>query len=318
MPSTAETTPARVTGIIHARNAESTIERSLRSLRFVNELIVVDMESSDRTIALSEAIADRVVQTPLVPRVDGSRNSHLALARHEWIFVLDSDEYLAADAAEGVAALIARCGDRFDAVALPRFNYIADQVIRGSGWYPDHQVRLFRRGTVRWSDSHHQAPEVITGRGRVFTLTPPGCLHIHHLNYRDLRHFIRKQVDYALTDTYPDGRQAFDFVQYLAAAREQLALRTDPERDGDLSRALALLMAWDAVVRGLVHWDSVGRTFPLGDAVALPGAPRAFGWKVAVSRYLRTHHKTAGRLRAIVRPWRILASRARAVVRRDA
>ena len=71
-------------------------------------------------------------------------------------------------------------------------------VMRGSGWYPDHQIRLFRKGTVRWSDTHHTPPQVTTGRARLMELRPPGCLHIHHRNYESLRHFAEKQLRYAL------------------------------------------------------------------------------------------------------------------------
>ena len=271
----------RVSGIVHTRNSADTVERALATLRWVDELLVVDMASDDGTLAVAERLADRVLHAPVVARVDDVRNQFLAGATHEWIFVLDSDEYLAADAAEQVAALVRTHGNRVDAFAIPRFNYIAGQVMRGNGWYPDHQVRLFRRGMVRWRDGHHLPPEVLTGPDRLLHLSPPECLHIHHLNYRDLRHFVRKQVDYALNGLYDPDPRRFDFADYVAAAHERLALYQDTARDGDLSHALALLLAWDAIVRGLLHWDSLDPRPDLGALVALPtgaargSAPRA-------------------------------------------
>lgn len=265
----------RVSGIVHTRNSVDTVERALATLRWVDELLVVDMASDDGTLAVAARLADRVLHAPVAARVDDVRNQFLAGATHEWIFVLDSDEYLAADAAEQVAALVRTHGSRVDAFAIPRFNYIAGQVMRGSGWYPDHQVRLFRRGMVRWRDGHHLPPEVLTGPHRLLHLSPPECLHLHHLNYRDLRHFVRKQVDYALNGLYDPDPRRFDFADYVAAAHERLALCHDTARDGDLSHALALLLAWDAIVRGLLHWDSLDPRPDLGALVALPtGAAR--------------------------------------------
>jgi glycosyltransferase involved in cell wall biosynthesis len=262
----------RVSGIVHTRNSADTLERALSTLRWVDELLVVDMASDDGTVAIAERLADRVLRAPIVARVDDVRNEFLARAAHEWIFVLDSDEYLASDAANQVAALVRAHGGDVDAFGIPRFNFLAGQIMRGSGWYPDHQVRLFRRGTVRWPRAHHRAPDVLTGAHRLLRLSPPECLHIHHLGYRDLRHFIRTQVDCALDGRYDADPGRFDFADYVAAAHDHLALRRDVECDGDLSHALALLMAWDAIVRGLVHWDSLDPRPDLGLLVALPAA----------------------------------------------
>jgi glycosyltransferase involved in cell wall biosynthesis len=298
-----------VTGLVHTRNSANTVERALTSLRWVEELIVVDMASDDGTAEIAERIADRVIQAPVAPRIDGVRTAYLGLASQGWIFVLDSDEYLAVNAAELVAKLIDTLGARFDAFAIPRYNYIAGQIMRGSGWYPDQQIRLFRQGTVRWTDHHHVAPTVVTGKHRLYTLTPPGCLHIHHLNYVDLRHFMKKQLEYALSDSYDPDPRKFDLSAYIRTAHERLAVRVDRERDGDLSHALALLTAWDAVIRGLVHWDRLDPRPPLGYETPLPPSPvRPPRWRTRLERHLRAHHTTARALRTVVRGARALLS----------
>jgi len=261
-----------ITCIVHTRNSEATVEAALASVAWADELLVVDMASEDRTREIAAKYGARILEAPETPRVDGIRDRYLAKASHEWILVLDSDERLADDGEEEVRSLVAEAGIDVDAFAIPRFNTIAGQVMRGSGWYPDHQVRLFRKGTVRWHDVHHGRGQVVTGHARRRKLQPPGCLHIHHHNYESLAHFIQKQLDYALTDRYDDAPAAFDFEEYVARAHESLAARRDPERDGDLSYALSLLMAWDAVVRGLLHWERLEPRPPLAAAVALPPA----------------------------------------------
>ena len=261
-----------ITCIVHTRDSEATLERALTSVAWVDELIVVDMQSRDRTREIAAKHASRILEAPLARRVDGIRSRFLAEAAHDWILVLDSDEYLADDAQESVRALLREAADEFDAFAIPRFNSIAGQIMRGSGWYPDHQLRLFRKGTVRWSDGTHVAPKLLTGRERRRVLQPPDCLHIHHQNYADLAHFVRKQVAYALDDRYDDDPSRFRFDDYVTRAYQQLAARRDPERDGDLSRALSLLMAWDQVVRGLLHWERLDPRPPLPDSAVLPPA----------------------------------------------
>jgi glycosyltransferase involved in cell wall biosynthesis len=259
--------------IIHTRNSGSTLAKLLQSVAWAKDKIVIDMESGDDTLALARQHGCRIFSTPPVPRVDGIRNNYLDRAETEWILVMDSDEYLASDAAGEISRLIDVHERDVDAFAIPRYNKIAGQILQGSKWYPDHQIRLFRRGTVAWADNTHQGPVVLSGTHRLKELAPPGCLHLHHDNYDSLEHFLRKQLDYALQDRYEPNPDAFSFDSYLAQAYQAYAERLDPERDGELSRALAHVMAWDAVLRGLIHWEKLGRTPSLGVGFSLPAYP---------------------------------------------
>ena len=131
----------QITVIIHTRDSEATLPRLLESVRWAEERIVVDMESRDRTCEIARKSGATVVSTPIAPRVDGIRNNFLELGKHEWVCVLDSDEYLAADAEWVVRDLIEQHGQRFDAFSIPRYNMIAGQIARCRGWYPDQQIR---------------------------------------------------------------------------------------------------------------------------------------------------------------------------------
>lgn len=244
-----------LTVITHVRNHAPGLAKLLPTVRWAHEVIVVDMQSEDASTAVARAAGARVLSTELHPRVDAIRNRFLSEAHTEWVLVLDADEYLAEDASERIRQLLAEHGPGYDAFALPRFNRIGAHIMRGSGWYPDHQVRLFRRDAVRWPDATHQPPTVLTGPQRLRLLAPEDGLHIHHDNYANLRDFMARQLRYALQDTYDPA--AFDADHYAAQALEELARRHDPAADGDLSRALALIMAWDKTMRGLIHWDQL-------------------------------------------------------------
>jgi len=291
---------AGISAIVHTRNSAATLEKTLRSLLWADEIIVVDMASADGTLEIARSLAQRVLSIPEYPRVDGIRNRYLEEAKHEWILVLDSDEYLAADAATALRGLIASVGMKFDAFALPRFNTIAGQIMPGGPWYPDHQIRLFRKNTVQWSDNTHALPEVITGRHRLCELTPPDCPHIHHLNYPSLQDFIRRQLDYALRDNYDADPRNFDFSAAISRAYEVLAFCEDRENGGDLSHALALVLAWDAIMRALIHWDRLDPKPPLGLLTALPVATgRVPWWEVKLRRWFWRRHSLRFALRRI-------------------
>lgn len=260
----------KLTTITHTRDSAALLPRLLQTTGWVDERIIVDMGSSDATLALAEQAGCRIFHAEPALRVDGIRNDYLDHASHDWTLVLDSDEYLADDARQAIEALTAEAGEGIEAFSIPRFNTIGGDLLRGSGWYPDHQIRLFRTGCLRWSDSNHQVPELRGGRAALRILEPPGCLHVHHQNYRDLREVLSRQLAYALSDRYDDDPASFDFGDYVTRAYQAFATRHHPEDDGDLSTALVTVMAWDAVVRGLIHWDRLDRKPPLARAFSLP------------------------------------------------
>lgn len=289
--------------LVFTRNSAETLPRLLATTEWIGERVIIDMQSTDGTVALCEAARCRVVSIAPTFSVDAIRNSHIGETTAEWTLVLDSDEALSADAPEEVMALIERHGPAFDAFALPRYNTIAGQVIQGGQFYPDHQIRLFRRGTVRWREGHHHPPEVVGGR--LMLLDPP-CVHIHHRNYPDLQSFIDRQLRYALTDSYDVDPASFDFSDYVGEAYAAFAQRHDTSRDGELSTALATVLAWDRIMRGLIHWERTGRVAPLDQAFSLPIAtqhyPAAARRRGRLERLLRRlHGRLPGPAKALVR-----------------
>jgi glycosyltransferase involved in cell wall biosynthesis len=259
--------PSPLSLIVHTRNSAARLGPLLTTTAWIDDRIIIDMESTDGTQAMALEAGFRVVSIPPSDNVDAIRNDHLAEARHEWTLVLDSDENLSADAEMEIARLITEHGATHDAFAIPRFNNIAGHVMRSSGWYPDHQIRLFRKGSVEWSAGHHRPPRMRTGEKRLMRLDPPDCLHIHHANYASLADFVERQTHYMLTDRYD---HAFDFNAYLAGAHQELAKRQDVKADGELSSALAILMAWDQIARGIIHWEKAGRPTGINTGLAVP------------------------------------------------
>lgn len=261
---------SRLSIITHTRNSGRTLGKLLATTKWADEHIVVDMQSNDDTAAIAQEAGCRLITIEPHDAVDEVRNTYLAEAQYDWVFVLDSDEHLADDAQACIMDLLETYQGSYDAFAIPRFNLIAGNIMRGSGWYPDHQIRLFKRGVVSWPGGHHGRPIVKTGQDRVLWLEEPHNLHIHHNNYLNLASLIEKQVHYALTDTYDQDGSTYDFGDYISRAYEQFNTRSKDQNDGDLSSALATVMAWDQVMRGLIHWEKLGKSAPLDNAFSLP------------------------------------------------
>ena len=121
----------------------------MRSVRWADEILVVEDGSSDNTAALGERAGATVIANPFVT-IGLQRNAAIERAKHEWIFVIDADERASPELAEEMRAIIT--SPRFDAYRVPRRNFFLGKEVRHGGWESDKPVRLFR-STIRYNSS---------------------------------------------------------------------------------------------------------------------------------------------------------------------
>lgn len=138
-----------ISAIIITGNEAANIEACLDSVAFCDERIVLDCGSTDATVALAAAKGARVVTEPW--RGFGpQKNAALALATGDWVLSIDADERVSPALARAIAEAVA--AGSADGYELSRLSSFAGRPMRHSGWYPDHVLRLFRRGRARFSD----------------------------------------------------------------------------------------------------------------------------------------------------------------------
>lgn len=174
-----------ISGVVICLNEADRLGRCLESLAFCDEIVVVDSGSTDGTREVARRFTERVVEQPFLGYVK-QKNFALELAKHDWVVCLDADEALSPELAQALAAAIGRGGDGAPA------GYELDRVTRYLGvwhdrgeWYPDWQLRAFRRSRGHWAgmDPHDR----VELDGRVERL--PGRLL--HWNYRSLSEHIQ-------------------------------------------------------------------------------------------------------------------------------
>lgn len=86
--------PPPVTAIVIFRNEKDNLKRCLRALWWCDEIIAIDMESSDGSLAIAKNLADRVLSVPLYPIAEPTRVAAVKLARHDWVLLVDPDEHI--------------------------------------------------------------------------------------------------------------------------------------------------------------------------------------------------------------------------------
>jgi glycosyltransferase involved in cell wall biosynthesis len=179
----------RVSVTIIAWNEEERLRACLESVSWADEIVVVDAESTDKTVPLAREFTDKVSVRPW-PGFAVQKNFALDQATGDWILSVDADERVTPELREKIGAIVKDDGPA-DGYSIPRRNIFWGAWVRHGGLYPDYQLRLFRRGAGRFiEDAVHESARVV---GRVETLAEP---LLHH-SYRDLEDFVRRSNRYS-------------------------------------------------------------------------------------------------------------------------
>jgi glycosyltransferase involved in cell wall biosynthesis len=138
-----------ISALVASRNEAHQLERCLSALRFCDDVIVIDIDSTDATAAVAEAQGARVVRHEYVPIAEWARVTVAPQARHDWLLVVDPDEVLPEPLARDVAVLLSEIPDDVAAVDAPRQYYFGGRPLRGTVWGgPNKRRLLVRRSAV--------------------------------------------------------------------------------------------------------------------------------------------------------------------------
>jgi glycosyltransferase involved in cell wall biosynthesis len=183
-PGTLTGRPA-VSAIVVCFNEEENIGACLESLAWCDEIIVVDSFSTDRTVEICRRYTERVIQRAWAGYRDQKAFAH-SQATKEWVLLVDADERVTPELREEIGRALARHQNDCSAYALPRLVFFLNRWWRRGGWYPDYDVRLFRRERATWggSDPH----EKILVDGKIRRLRNP----LHHFTYRDIEDHLER------------------------------------------------------------------------------------------------------------------------------
>jgi len=192
--------------VVPVLNEEANLADCLASVRFADEVFVVDSGSTDRTVEIAQAHGARVVQFRFQP--GGPRKKNWALEnlpfRNEWVLLLDADERVTPELEEEIRREF-QSGPRYDGYYLNRKLLFLGRWLRHGGNYPSWNLRLFRHRLGRYEkletedlqsagDVEVHEHVVLTGRA--------GYMHqpMLHLDYKDLSRWIARHNNYSTWD----------------------------------------------------------------------------------------------------------------------
>jgi glycosyltransferase involved in cell wall biosynthesis len=168
----------KLTVTVITRNEAEHLDAALGSVGWADEIVVVDAESTDDTVAIARRHTPRVEVRPW-PGYGAQKNYAASVASNDWILSIDADERVTPDLGDEIRHLLESDPPR-RGYRVPRVTWYLGRWIRSTDWYPDYQLRLYDRRAGTWNGRRVHESVALAG--------DPGVLQqdLQHFAYRDI------------------------------------------------------------------------------------------------------------------------------------
>lgn len=247
---------ASVSVVISAFNSQDTVERCLTSVGWANEIIFVDNQSSDETVAMVKKFDVKLFQKKNNLMLNINKNFGFEKATSDWVLSLDADEQIPTALAKEIRSVVGgSVGKDTNGYWIARRNIIFGKWIAHGLWWPDKQLRLFRRGKGRFPCVH--VHEYLSVEGNTRDLSESFV----HYNYSSIAQFLHK-MDAIYTESEVQkltstGYQVFwmDAVRFPVSDFVKIFFAQRGFKDGLHGLVLALLQSFYSFVVFAKLWE---------------------------------------------------------------
>lgn len=175
----------KLSAIIPTFNEEKNIEAAIQSVLFVDEIIIIDSYSTDKTIDIAKKYNVRIIERTF-DNFSNQKNYAIENAKHEWIVLLDADERIGGKLKVEIQNII-KNGPKASAYWVYRRNYLLGREIKYSGWQNDKVIRLIERDVCKYNGKLvHE--EIALPKKTAFLKHK-----LDHYTYKDFDSFINKK-----------------------------------------------------------------------------------------------------------------------------
>lgn len=176
----------KISAVISTYNEEQMIKDCLESIKWADEIIVVDNSSQDKTVEIAKKYTKKIFTRPNNLMLNINKNFGFGKATGDWILSLDADERVELGLKEEIVSSIKYKVSSINGYRIPRKNMIFGKWIQHTGWYPDYQLRLFRRGKGKFAEKHVHEQLTLSGEAGILKE------HLVHYNYTTVAQFLYK------------------------------------------------------------------------------------------------------------------------------
>ncbi len=248
---------SKISVVINTWNEEKNIERAIKSVKWADEVVVCDVYSDDRTIQLAKKLGAKVVYHKKTYYVEPARNFAISKTAGDWILILDADEEIPNSLANRLKEIALKT-KQIGFVEIPRKNIIFGKWMKASMWWPDHNIRFFKKGSVEWGMEIHRPPKT---QGEGIKLEEKEDYAIIHHHYDNINQFMERLNRYTSIQTNELVKNGYKF-QWQDLIKKPLGeflgryFANRGFEDGLHGLALSLLQAFSFLVVYLKVWET--------------------------------------------------------------
>lgn len=251
----------KISVIINTLNEEKNIERAIESVSWADEILVCDMHSDDNTALIAKKLGAVVFFHKRTGYVEPARNFAISKASHEWILILDADEEVPESLGGKLKEIISGNGVT-TFVEVPRKNILFGKWMKAAMWWPDYNIRFFKKGHVNWVDKIHRPPKT---EGQGIKLPEDERWAIIHQNYSSISQFIYRLNRYTDVQARELKNTGYNFSLHDLIKKplsEFLGrfFANQGYKDGLHGLALSLLQSFSELIVYLKVWEKEGFT----------------------------------------------------------
>lgn len=174
-------------------NEEDKLPRAIESVRWAEEVLVIDSGSTDRTIEIARGLGAKVTENPW-PGYGKQKNFAQDHAQHDWVLNIDADEVVPPELAQELQSRLEQVGNgelQADGFSVPRKTFYLGKWIQHGGWYPNYLIRLANRRSSRWTEP--AVHEELKAQGPVVRLKNP----LHHYAFSSIQDQIQTNLRFS-------------------------------------------------------------------------------------------------------------------------
>lgn len=248
----------KISVVINTLNEENNIASAMASVKWADEVIVCDMYSEDKTVLVAKRLGAQIYYHKKTGFVEPARNYAISKAKGDWVLILDADEEVGQKLKDELVKLSEE--NSIDYLKIPRKNIIFNKWMKNAIWWPDYNIRFFKKGVVKWSDRIHRPPEVV-GIGHQLPIKEELAIIHHH--YNSVGQFIDRMNRYTDVQAVELIESGYKFM-WRDVIRKPLSeflsryFAGNGYQDGLHGLALSMLQAVSFVVVYLKVWEKEG------------------------------------------------------------
>lgn len=247
----------KVSVVVNTLNEEKNLQRAINSIKgLADDIVVVDMKSTDSTVKVAKDLGARVYEHRRVGYVEPARNYAISKSTGDWILILDADETVSS----GLLAKLREISQKSKSTyfRIPRKNINFGKWMKHSRWWPDYNIRFFKKGSVVWNNEIHSIP-LTYGKGE--DLPAEEQYALVHQNYSTIEDYLERLNRYSSIQSKELINKGHKFI-WKDLIKKPLAeflsrfFKGEGYKDGLHGLAFSLLQAFSELIVYIKIWQN--------------------------------------------------------------